>query len=152
MVLQRGAHEYKQDEPAPILKNLQVSGAGSKLTSYLKGMQQAGKKGSLKEFHKVAVPSLPPDVTAAGIRPGSCDTMILAGVPPEIACHASGHDLTPIGALFNYLNSRLPLLMMCAVPLLGWLPFKRCEIERGPVVRDVPMGLRTGRRISDLVS
>jgi hypothetical protein len=60
----------------------------------------------------------------AGVRPGAGDTLATT-VPAELAVHNSGHDLTSLSALFEYLHARVSLLVPGAIKLAGWpaLPY-----------------------------
>ena len=62
---------------------------------------------------------LPPAPTAKGMRHGAADTICI-GVPAELAVHNTGHDFTSLTALFEYLNSRIPLCVPGALLLFGW--------------------------------
>ena len=99
LVLDCGKTLYNTGEPCWLLPDLQ-SGAGSKLSTYVKAIQKSGN-GALQRYAHVAIDSLPIDPTAAGLRPGACDTIAMH-VPAEIAVHTTGHDLTGLSALWEY--------------------------------------------------
>jgi hypothetical protein len=96
----------------------------------MKAMQAPGLPGSLQKFQDYAIThdkygvELPPAPTAKGMRHGACETICI-GVPAELAIHVTGHDLTSVGALFNYLNARVALCIPGALLLAGWpgLPY-----------------------------
>jgi hypothetical protein len=98
------------------------------LANYIKGLQPGG----LQRYSHVAVESLPSQSTAAGIRPGACDTLA-TGVPAELAVHNTGHDLTGMSALWNYLSARLALCMPGAILLAGWPALPYGQLGQGPV-------------------
>ena len=90
-----------------LIPELHGDNSGTKLSGYIKGMQ---KKGGLQRYKDVAVEDLPENPTAGGIRPGAADTLA-SHVPAELAVHNTGHDLTGLAALWEYLNARAALLV-----------------------------------------
>ena len=130
LVFDHGKNVYNNGEPCWLHPDLQ-SGAGSKLTAYVKAIQATGKQGALQRYAEVAIDSLPPDPTAAGLRPGACDTIAMY-VPAEIAVHTTGHDLTGMSALWEYLACRLALLVPPAIVLAGWRPLPWGQLGRAP--------------------
>tara|TARA_B100000795_G_scaffold14370_1_gene9793 strand:- start:435 stop:611 length:177 start_codon:yes stop_codon:yes gene_type:complete len=49
----------------------------------------------------------------AGATEGACDTLA-CNLPAEIAVHSTGHDLTGLSALWEYLSARLALVIVLA--------------------------------------
>ena len=82
--------------------------SGTKISNFIKGLQR-GKDGQVK-YQDVAISSLPLDPSAAGIRHGAADALA-SSVPAELAVHNTGHDLTGLSALWEYLRARLALCM-----------------------------------------
>ena len=110
LVWDHGQTRYSTTEKNPLLPDLDGPSSGTKLSNYIKGLQPAGRPGSLKRYSDVAggtVPSLPPQPTAAGVRPGAADTLACA-VPAELGVHNTGHDLTGLSALWEYLQALHP--------------------------------------------
>ena len=120
---------YAEGDAAPLLPDVHGDNAGTKISGYIKGMQY-GDSG-LKKYAAVAVKSLPEQPTAAGIRPGAADTLACA-VPAELGVYNTGHDLTGLSALWNYLCARMALLMPGAITLAGWPPFPYGQMGHGP--------------------
>ena len=133
LVFDRGMTIFAPDDDAVgkcyLLPELATANSGTKLSSYIKGMQLDGLPGSLKKYSDAgcAVPSLPPEPTAAGLRPGAVDTLACS-VPAELAIHNTGHDMTGMSAFFEYLNSRVSLTIPGLVALIGWHPFRYGQI------------------------
>jgi len=94
-------------------------------------MQPSDKTGHIAMYKDFSISSLPEAPTAAGFRPGACDTLACA-IPAEIMVHTTGHDLTGLSALFEYLGARVSLVMAGALVLAGWPPMPRGELGRGP--------------------
>ena len=124
---------YAEGDMAPLLPEVHGDNAGAKISGYIKAMQ-AGEKG-LKKYAPFAVlpgrTGLPENPTAAGIRPGAADTLASA-IPAELAVHNTGHDLTGLSALWEYLNAKISLLVPGAITLAGWRPFPYGQILDGP--------------------
>jgi hypothetical protein len=132
LVLTRGSILWKdpQDESKKcwLLPDMAGANASTKLSGYIKALQPAGRSGSVARYAEVASPwivdgdevDLPPQSTAAGIRPGASDTLAMH-VPAELAVHTTGHDLTNLSALWEYLGARVTLCMPGALVLAGWL-------------------------------
>ena len=78
------------------------------MTAIVKGMQPSDKTGHIAMYKDFSISSLPEAPTAAGFRPGACDTLACA-IPAEIMVHTTGHDLTGLSALFEYLGARVSL-------------------------------------------
>ena len=121
---------YAKDETAWLLPELQGDNSGSKLTGYIKAMQVG--KGGKATYQHVAVSSLPEQPTAAGFRHGAADTLA-SSVPAELAVHNTGHDLTSLSALWEYLRARIALLVPGAIVLAGWKPLPYGQLGKGPV-------------------
>ena len=62
------------------------------MTAIVKGMQPSDKTGHIAMYKDFSISSLPEAPTAAGFRPGACDTLACA-IPAEIMVHTTGHDL-----------------------------------------------------------
>ena len=134
LVLTRGSILWKdpQDESKKcwLLPDMAGANASTKLSGYIKALQPAGRSGSVARYAEVASPwivdgdevDLPPQSTAAGIRPGASDTLAMH-VPAELAVHTTGHDLTNLSALWEYLGARVTLCMPGALVLAGWPAF-----------------------------
>ena len=122
---------YDPDHACWLLPGVQGAQSGTKMSSIVKGMQVAGKEGHLAKYKDFSVSSLPDSPTAAGFRPGACDTLA-CDLPAEIAVHSTGHELTSLSALWEYLNSRVALVMAGALVLAGWPALPRGELGRGP--------------------
>ena len=82
------------------------------------------------KYKDVAV-DLPLNPTAAGFRHGTSDTLA-CHVPAEIAVHTTGHDLTNLGALWEYLGARVALLIPSAITLAGFPPLPYGQMGEGP--------------------
>ena len=132
LVLQRGMQEYRSDEKMLLIPELKGDNVGTKIGNYIKGLQPSGRKGAIKHYAPFAVPSLPAQPSAAGMRPGASDTMALA-IPAEFAVHMTGHDLSKsCGSIFIYLDTRFALLVPGALALADWPPYPYGQIGRGP--------------------
>jgi len=113
------------------LTEVHGANSGTKMTAIVKGMQPSDKTGHIAMYKDFSISSLPEAPTAAGFRPGACDTLACA-IPAEIMVHTTGHDLTGLSALFEYLGARVSLVMAGALVLAGWPPMPRGELGRGP--------------------
>ena len=125
---------YTEGEQFWLLPDLGgAANAGTKLSNYIRALQPEGRPGSLKKYYGIGcdVASLPIQSTAAGVRPGACETLCMA-TPAEYAVHNTGHDLTGLGALFEYLNGRIALAVPGGVALCGWDPFPYGQTGKGP--------------------
>ena len=69
--------------------------------------------------------------TAAGVRPGAADTLACA-MPVELGVHNTGHDLTGLSALWEYLQARVALTIPGLVALAGWPTFPYGHLGKGP--------------------
>ena len=47
--------------------------------------------------------------------------------------HLTGHELTNLSALWEYLHARLALIMVSSLVLAGWPARPRGELSQGPV-------------------
>ena len=121
---------YSSGETAWLLPQLQGDNSGTKLSGYIKGIQPA-VRGGLVRYKDFAVPSLPSQPTAAGIRPGAADLLAMS-VPAELGVHNTGHDLTGLSALWEYLNGRISLCIPGAIVLAGWDPLPYGQMGKGP--------------------
>ena len=131
LVWEKGARKFNADKKMWLFPDLyQAKSSTTTITDYMKAMQAPGLPGSLQKFQDYAIThdkygvELPPAPTAKGMRHGACETICI-GVPAELAIHVTGHDLTSVGALFNYLNARVALCIPGALLLAGWpgLPY-----------------------------
>ena len=129
-----GNATYTEDENFWLLPDLGgTANAGTKLSNYIRALQPDGRPGSLKKYSAIGcdVPSLPLQSTAAGIRPGAAESLCMA-TPAEYAVHNTGHDLTDMSALFEYLNGRIGLAVPGAIALFGWDPLPYGQCGKGP--------------------
>ena len=131
LVWEKGSRRFDADTPTRLLPDLYAaSSATTCITDYMKAMQAPGLPGSLQKYAPFAIKNeeygveLPPQPTAKGVRHGACETICI-GVPAELGVHNTGHDLTNQGALWEYLNSRVPLCIPGSLLLSGWpgLPY-----------------------------
>ena len=106
------------------------AGASTKIGNYLKAMQPKDRGGQASWAH-VAIETLPPQPTAAGFRPGAADTLCIS-VPVEMAIHNTGHDMTKINTIWNYLDTRVALCIPGAIVLAGHDPLPYGQIGKGP--------------------
>eukprot|EP00966_Prymnesium_polylepis_P325490 7381470-Prymnesium_polylepis.1 len=120
LAFDHGRTVYNPEEKTFLLPELTGPNAGTKLSNYIKGLQPAGRPGSLKDyqFKGGTVPSLPPAPTAARVRRGAADTPACA-VPAELGVHNTGHDLTGLSALWEYLQGRVALTIPGVIVLAG---------------------------------
>ena len=119
---------YQEGETPWLLPSLQGGNPGTKIAEYIKGLAPGG----LDRYAPFVVKHLPRDPTAAGIRPGAADTLCCS-VPAELAVHNTGHDLTGLSALWNYLQARIALCMPGAIVLAGWKGLPYGHMGHGPV-------------------
>ena len=131
LVWEKGARKFNADTKTWLFPDLyQAKSPTTTISEYMKAMQAPGLPGSLQKFQDYAIThdkygvELPPAPGAKGMRHGACETICI-GVPAELAIHVTGHDLTSVGALFNYLNARVALCIPGALLLAGWpgLPY-----------------------------
>ena len=108
-----------------------ATGGSSKISAWIKGVQPKGRPGALDRYEDFAVESLPPAPTAAGVRPGAAD-LLSTCVPAELAVHVTGHTLTGLSALWEYLDCRIGLVMVGSIPLTGWPPLPYGQTGDGP--------------------
>ena len=130
-MIQNDKNVYDAAETCWLLPGVQGANSGTKMSSIVKAMQPPGKAGHQVAYKAYSVDSLPEAPTAAGFRPGACDTLA-CNLPAELAVHSTGHDLTNLSALWEYLNARLALVMAGAIVLAGWPALPRGELGRGP--------------------
>ena len=129
--LQRGETHFDAEEKCFIFPKLGEKDSSTKVTNYLKGLLPA-ERGGCAKYAKVALESLPPAPTAAGIRPGACELLAMY-VPAEIAVHTTGHDLTGLSALWEYIEAKDALVIVGSLPLAGWPPHPYGQTGPGPV-------------------
>jgi hypothetical protein len=79
---------------------------------------------------------LPAGANAGGIRPGTCNMLAFA-MPNEFVLFCTGHVLTAISALFEYLDADVANAMVGAVVLANWPPFSFGKRGKGPVPADL---------------
>ena len=115
LVWEQGRRRFNADVKTWLLPELYNSNSASTvMTDYIKAMQAPGLPGALAKYKDVAITrakygiELPEGPTAKGFRHGAADT-IAVGVPAELAVHNTGHDLTGLGAIFEYLGCRIAL-------------------------------------------
>ena len=131
LVHDRGSTHFSTDEKCFILPSVGPTGGSSKISSWIKALQPKGRTGAADKYSHVAVESLPPAPTAGGVRPGAAD-MLAKSVPAEIAVHSTGHELTNLSALWEYLECRTALLIVGAIVLAGWPPLPYGQTGDGP--------------------
>ena len=100
LVLDHGSTHFTTDEKCFLIPRLGASGGSTQISAWIKGLQPKGRPGAADKYARVAVESLPPAPTAAGIRPGTAD-LLASCVPAELAVHVTGHDLTHLSALWE---------------------------------------------------
>lgn len=149
LIWEKGNRTFNADVKTWLMPELyNASSASSAITDWVKAMQPGKVPGALQRYAHVAVTrdrygvDLPAGPTAKGFRHGACDTICI-GVPAELAVHNTGHDLTGhLGALFEYLNSRMPLCVPGSVLLAGWpgIPYGQIgDGSRFPSLRVRPL-------------
>jgi hypothetical protein len=146
LVFLRGSISWNQPEGGDgdkkkcwLLPEMASAGASTKLAGYMKALQPAPRVGAQVKYAPFASPwmvdgamhDLPPQPTAAGIRPGAADTLA-ASVPAELAVHTTGHDLTHLSALWEYLHARVTLCVPGAIVLSGWPALPYGQNGKGP--------------------
>ena len=133
LILEHGKTVYSSDEKIWLLAELSGDNAGTKLANFIKGMQPAGRTGSLAKYAKhFAVPSLPPKPSCNGVRHGASETLATA-VPAELAVHTTGHDLSGLSALWEYLDTHIALTIPGAIALAEWPSLPYGHLGKGPV-------------------
>lgn len=130
-VMERGRNQQKSGT-CWLIPSMQGKSSGTKLTEAIKGLQTPGRPGALKKYEHVSLESLPTNPTAAGIRPGASDFLAIA-MPAEIGVHTTGHDLTGLSALWEYIGCKLANCIPGAVRLAGFPPFRWGELGKGPM-------------------
>ena len=130
-IMQKGSVIYKNDEPCWLIPDIQGAGANAKVTAMIKAMQPTGKTGALERYKDFSVKSLPNDPTAAGIRPGACDSLAIA-MPPEIMRQGTGHEMKQFSAMYEYLSVNVGLTIPAALVLAGWKPAPYGQLSKGP--------------------
>jgi len=99
--------------------------------SYMKALQ-LGCGGQVR-YQDVAIPDLPHEINANGLRSGAINTLAVS-LPLEIATLTTGHTVSnKISAFFDYVEPNRPYLMCGAVILGGWTSFPWGQCGRGPV-------------------
>jgi hypothetical protein len=131
LVHDRGSTHFSTDEKCFLLPCVGPTGGSSKISSWIKALQPKGRVGAVEKYSHVSVDSLPPAPTAAGVRPGAADLLAMS-VPAEIAVHVTGHDLTNLSALWEYLDCRTALLIVGSIPMAGWPPLPYGQTGNGP--------------------
>ena len=132
LVLDRGSMLYSTGESVWLIPEVHGAGAGTKIANFVRAMQPPGTPGALKKYEDFAITTLPPDPSAASFRPGACDTLAIH-MPAEIGVHTTGHDLTNLSALWEYLGTKMALCIPGAIVLSGWRPLPWGQLGRGPV-------------------
>ena len=131
LVLQRGETIFFAEDKCFLFPFLGTSGGSVAISNWLKGLQPSDRPGALDKYKDVAVASLPPAPTAAGIRPGACD-MLAMSMPAEIAVHTTGHDLRDLSALWEYLDCKESLVVVGCIVLCGWPALPYGQTGEGP--------------------
>ena len=120
---------FAEGEAAWLCPSLHGDNSGTKISNFIKALIK-GPDGAVK-YRDVAVSSLPADPSAAGIRHGAAD-LLACSVPAELAVFNTGHDLTGLSALWEYLRARLALCMPGAIALAGFPPLPYGHLGMGP--------------------
>ena len=71
LCLDRGLTHYDPEQKTWLLPELggsEATGAATRLSNYVRGLQPAGRPGALKKYEDHAVKDLPPNPTAGGFR------------------------------------------------------------------------------------
>lgn len=89
---------------------------GTKLSEWLKALRPSSTDATYGLYR---VSNLPDDVTAGGMRVGAANTMALV-LPVEKVAAMTGHDLTSLSALFEYLGITAIQCVAGARVLAGW--------------------------------
>jgi hypothetical protein len=76
------------------------------------------------------------EYSAGGLRVGAVNALA-RWVPAEIAVHATGHDLTGLSALWNYMRASVALLAPSLCVLGGWPAPPYGQLGSGPVPADL---------------
>ena len=76
-------------------------------------------RGGSKEYAAVAVPALPDNITAGGIRPGASN-FLARYMPGEFIVHVTGHELTGSSAVYDYIDAYRALAIIGATVLHGF--------------------------------
>jgi hypothetical protein len=74
--------------------------------------------------------------SAGGLRVGGVNSLARY-VPAEIAVHATGHEITNMSAMWNYLEANIALLMPSLCVLAGWPAPPHGQLGDGPVPADL---------------
>ena len=88
LVMDKGRTTYDPNGSNFLIPEIAGSGAGTKLTAVLKGIQPEGCKGSMPTYADFRVTSLPTELSAGGLRHGACD-MLATVMPAELGASAS---------------------------------------------------------------
>ena len=107
-----------------------TSSPGRKLGTFFKELVP-GKPGKCKWGTGGGVPGLNSRVTASGIRVGVIN-MGITSVPPVLVAAVTGHDLTVLNALFEYVRARRANVQPMAVVTAGFNPLPYGQNGFGP--------------------
>ena len=116
----------------------QVAQPGTKVGTFVKALLPAEHKGSNKGYAKHAVQALPPGATAGGMRAGAI-TALSACMPQEHVAMVSGHDLTGVSALYEYLRADRATATAGAIVLAGWPAFEWGSTGKPPAPATLPL-------------
>ena len=86
LVMDKGRTTYDPNGSNFLIPEIAGSGAGTKLTAVLKGIQPEGCKGSMPTYADFRVTTLPTEPSAGGLRHGACD-MLATVMPAELGAH-----------------------------------------------------------------
>ena len=92
-----------------------------------------GLPGHLAKYNDFSIAGLPPNPTAGGFRHGAADTLAIS-VPATLAVQNTGHDLTNMSAMWEYLGVRAALLVPGAIVLAGWKALPYGQLGAGPAL------------------
>ena len=92
-----------------------------------------GLPGHLAKYNDFSIAGLPPNPTAGGFRHGASDTLAIS-VPATLAVQNTGHDLTNMSAMWEYLGVRAALLVPGSIVLAGWKALPYGQLGAGPAL------------------
>ena len=99
----------------PSLRDMQPQSVAPKISQFLEILRPESTN---KQYGKVN--SLPPDVSSGSLRHSSINTMAALGVPLESMVSMTGHFLTNMSAIYEYLNVTVTSTTIGMLALTGW--------------------------------
>ena len=141
-------YDFEEAEASWLLPRLQnTKSPGRAIGSYIRALQPKEKGGSAM-YAQYAVPNLPEDANAGGIRPGVCNELCTC-MPAEIAAASTGHEMNHISAMYSYVDASLAMNMPGATVLGGFPPPPWGQLCRGPVPASLAAILNLGVNAHD---